>query len=90
MSYILMQGSDKVERIELLDCPKCKHGTLDDRVPRGFFVKYVLGFLPLRRYICYACFKKTYIWHKEKPAHVHEALPQQHTVRHERVALQAH
>lgn len=91
MSYILMQGSSKVECIELLDCPKCKHGVLDDRVPRGFIVKYLLGFLPLRRYICYACFKKSYIWHKPQKAHVHEHVPQLQTgVRHEHVALQAH
>ncbi|MBB6109928.1 hypothetical protein SAMN05421821_105350 [Mucilaginibacter lappiensis] len=41
-------------------CPKCK-AQLDDRVPRGFFVKTILFFLPLKRYICYRCQRKTYI-----------------------------
>jgi hypothetical protein len=89
MSYILMQGSSKVERIELHDCPKCKHGVLDERVPRGFLVKYLLGFLPLRRYICYACFKKSYMWHKPEHEPVRQVIPQ-HSMRHEHVALQAH
>jgi hypothetical protein len=72
MSYILMQdSSSKVERIELHDCPKCKHGVLEDRVPRGFFVKYVLGFLPFRRYVCYNCLKKSYILHKPEQQHSH-------------------
>lgn len=44
-------------------CRRCKT-PLEDRVPRGFIVKYFLGFLPLRRYICYRCFRKPYVWHK--------------------------
>ncbi len=46
-------------------CPRCKGGILEDRVPRGFIVKYLLGVLPLRRYICYKCFKKSYVWHRD-------------------------
>lgn len=46
-------------------CPRCK-SPLEERVPRGFFVKYFLGVLPLRRYICYRCFRKPYVWHREE------------------------
>lgn len=90
MSYILMQGtSSKVERIELHDCPKCKHGVLEDRVPRGFFVKYVLGFLPLRRYMCYTCLKKSYILHKPERKHSHVEMPMP-AARPKPVAIPAH
>jgi hypothetical protein len=41
-------------------CPKCKT-QLDDRVPRGFFVKNLFFFIPLKRYICYRCQRKRYI-----------------------------
>jgi transposase-like protein len=41
-------------------CPRCK-AELDSRVPRGFFVKKFLFFLPLKRYICYRCQRKRYI-----------------------------
>jgi ribosomal protein L37AE/L43A len=41
-------------------CPKCKD-ELDNRVPRGFFVKHFLFFLPLKRYVCYRCQRKRYI-----------------------------
>ncbi len=42
-------------------CPKCKKGHLDERVPRGTLVKTLLFWLPVRRYRCYNCYKKTYI-----------------------------
>jgi hypothetical protein len=41
-------------------CPRCKT-QLDDRIPRGFFVKTILFFLPLKRYICYRCQRKRYV-----------------------------
>ncbi len=41
-------------------CPKCK-APLDDRVPRGAFVKTIFFFLPLKRYICYKCQRKRYV-----------------------------
>lgn len=41
-------------------CPKCK-SQLDDRIPRSFFVKTLLFFLPLKRYMCYRCQRKTYV-----------------------------
>ena len=41
-------------------CPKCKT-QFDDRVPRSYFVKTLLFFLPLKRYICYRCQRKRYI-----------------------------
>jgi hypothetical protein len=43
-------------------CPKCKKGQLDNRVRRGFFVKNFLFWLPLKRYLCYTCTRKTYVY----------------------------
>ena len=42
-------------------CPFCKRGRLHERVPRGYFVKTLLFFLPLKRYKCYYCGKRPYI-----------------------------
>jgi len=42
-------------------CPKCK-GELDTRVSRGLFVKTLLFWLPVKRYICYKCRRKKYVW----------------------------
>ncbi|MBW8687366.1 hypothetical protein [Chitinophaga rhizophila] len=94
MSYILLQGSSSdVERIELHDCPKCKHGVLEDRLPRGFFVKYVLGFLPLRKFICYSCLKTSYILHKPEQKEETVSAPikiKAPSVRPKPVAIPAH
>lgn len=43
-------------------CPHCHNELSGDRVHRGFFVKNFLFFLPLKRYLCYKCSKKSYIW----------------------------
>jgi DNA-directed RNA polymerase subunit RPC12/RpoP len=59
----LVQAVTRTRRRML--CPKCKHGILD-RIPRGTVVKSFLGFLPLRRYICYRCFRKVYVWHDQQ------------------------
>lgn len=50
----------KPERKKTPVCPRCKV-ELDGRVPRGFLVKHLLFFLPLKRYICYRCQRKRYI-----------------------------
>ncbi len=42
-------------------CPSCK-AELDDRVPRGFVAKKLLFFLPLKRYVCYRCQRKRYVF----------------------------
>jgi len=42
-------------------CPKCK-SEVDNRIHRGIFVKNVLFWLPLRRYCCYGCKRKFYVW----------------------------
>jgi len=34
---------------------------MEDRVPRGWFVKSFLFFLPLKRYRCYTCRTKRYV-----------------------------
>jgi len=41
-------------------CPRCK-SELDTRIPRGFFVKKILFFLPIKRYMCYKCQRKRYV-----------------------------
>ncbi|TWV99423.1 hypothetical protein [Chitinophaga pinensis] len=91
MSYILMQGTtnSKIEKIELHDCPKCKHGSLEDRLPRGFFAKYVLGFLPLRKYMCYSCLKTSYVLHRPKKQQIAVETPRP-VVRPKPVAIPAH
>jgi len=43
-------------------CPKCGKGKLAERVSRPGLVKAVLFWLPLKRYICHICNKKTYIF----------------------------
>jgi len=45
-------------------CPKCKTGTLYERVPRAWWVKAFLFFLPLKRYKCYKCGRKPYLWER--------------------------
>ncbi len=48
-------------------CTKCGKGELDTRIPRSFFVKTFLFWLPLKRYRCNICWAKTYVygsvWH---------------------------
>lgn len=44
-------------------CPKCKK-RMEDRVPRGSIVKTFLFWLPLKRYRCYNCGRKNYIFTK--------------------------
>ena len=46
---------------KVYNCPKCK-SELDTRVPRSFFVKNFLFWLPLRRYTCYNCKRKFHVW----------------------------
>jgi hypothetical protein len=60
-----LQAND-VAPVKDTPCPKCKLGILEDRVPRSYFVKKVLWFLPLKRYICYRCFRKSYIWYRQE------------------------
>lgn len=44
-----------------LMCPKCKISIQPaDRVSRGWLVKYLLFWMPLKRYICYRCNRKYY------------------------------
>ena len=42
-------------------CPKCDKGYLEHRTPRPFLVKTVLFWLPVKRFRCNYCNKKTYI-----------------------------
>lgn len=49
----------RVERIERVECPYCK-STSNDRIPRGWFVKNVLFWIPVNHYLCHKCFMKHY------------------------------
>ncbi len=51
---------EKTELKKAPVCPRCK-SELDNRVPRGFLVKNLLFFLPLKRYMCYRCQRKRYV-----------------------------
>jgi len=42
-------------------CKKCGIGKLDTRARRGMLVKATLFWLPIKRYRCNACDKKTYV-----------------------------
>jgi len=42
-------------------CPRCK-GEMDTRIPRGFVIKTFFPWLPVRRYMCYKCQRKKYVW----------------------------
>ncbi len=42
-------------------CKKCETGVLDTRVHRGVLAKLFLFWIPLKRYRCNECWKKTYI-----------------------------
>lgn len=42
-------------------CRKCKT-KLEQRVPRGYLFKSILFWLPVKRYLCFKCNKKVYVW----------------------------
>ena len=42
-------------------CPKCKIGRLETRVKRGVLVKTFLFWLPIKRYRCDNCYRKSYV-----------------------------
>lgn len=46
-------------------CPNCETGYLNNRVKRGFFVKYVFLWMDVKRYECGYCGKKTYVKNTE-------------------------
>jgi len=45
-------------------CPKCNQA-LSHRVHRANFIRTFVPWLPVRRYICYPCNKRYYVYHKE-------------------------
>jgi hypothetical protein len=47
--------------MEKKKCRKCGVGRLDTRTKRGFLVKVLLFWLPIKRYRCDTCFKKSYV-----------------------------
>lgn len=44
-----------------LQCPKCKKAKLYERVPRATWVKTLFFFLPIKRFKCHHCGKRSYI-----------------------------
>jgi len=42
-------------------CKKCSRGKLDTRARRSIVVKVTLFWLPVKRYRCDSCHKKTYV-----------------------------
>lgn len=44
-----------------ITCPRCKKADLYERVPRAMWVKTILFFLPLKRYKCNRCGKRSYV-----------------------------
>jgi len=48
--------------MERKKCRKCKRGKLDTRAKRGVFVKTFLFWLPIKRYRCDTCYKKSYVF----------------------------
>lgn len=47
-------------------CPRCGKGLLDTRVPRAFWVKLFLFWLPIKRYRCDNCNKKIHVYGQPK------------------------
>jgi hypothetical protein len=43
-------------------CKKCHRGVLEIRVKRAFLVRVILFWLPIKRYKCNFCNKKTYLF----------------------------
>jgi len=46
---------------KLPDCPKCK-AEFGYRVRRALVFKTIFNWLPLKRYYCYRCKNKRYVW----------------------------
>lgn len=43
-------------------CPNCNRGVLKNRAKRPAFIKATLFWLPIRRYECNYCYKKSYVF----------------------------
>ena len=56
---IVMQQTVPVTIIKpKMSCSRCNVAM--DRIQRGFLVKTLLFWLPLKHYICYRCYRKSY------------------------------
>lgn len=44
----------------VLHCRRCRNNI--DRIPRGGLVKLLFFWLPLKKYVCYRCHRKSYRW----------------------------
>lgn len=48
--------------MEKKKCRRCGVGRLDTRAKRGVLVKTFLFWLPIKRYRCDSCYKKSYVF----------------------------
>jgi transposase-like protein len=55
-------------------CPKCKKGQLTERVKRNTLIRVFLFWLPIKRYKCWACNRKSHILIRERIRHTDRPL----------------
>jgi transposase-like protein len=48
-----------------ISCPSCNN-TSCDRIPRGKIVKVLFFWLAIKRYKCYSCWRKFYVFNSNK------------------------
>ncbi len=59
---LIMKSSEELTLINTrLSCPKCKNFETY-RVPRGFIFKTLMPWVAVKRYKCYKCFNKFYVF----------------------------
>ena len=61
-------SAGKQKEVNTYQAPLCKHcrkASLS-RIQRGAIIKAFFSWLPLKRYICYRCHRKTYRWSKRQ------------------------
>lgn len=61
-TYAYMEPSEELTLVKTrLSCPKCKNFETY-RVPRGFIFKTLMPWISVKRYKCYKCFNKFYVF----------------------------
>jgi len=58
---ILSIASRRTSHTHNVYCKRCNNTSVS-RIPRGPLVKLFLFWLPLKRYVCYRCHRKSYRW----------------------------
>lgn len=59
-------------------CKKCDTGILEDRVKRPLLIKTLLFWLPVKRYKCDYCNKKSYLLDRSASHSMHHGLQHAH------------